>query len=113
MASVKGQMNCSKTFVFVALLMILTCSCSIGRVYMGSEIRYDPNGKINIGSTTKGEILEIFGPPDRIQKQCFPKGNSGVDYLLVSFLLTHRLRNRPTRHLSFQDLQNPFNNHSV
>jgi outer membrane protein assembly factor BamE (lipoprotein component of BamABCDE complex) len=36
---------------------------------MGSEIRYDPNEKIKIGSTTKGEILGIFGPPDRIQKQ--------------------------------------------
>jgi outer membrane protein assembly factor BamE (lipoprotein component of BamABCDE complex) len=69
MASVKGQMNCNKAFVFIALLMILTCSCSIGRVYMGSEIRYDPNEKIKIGSTTKGEILEIFGPPIRIQKQ--------------------------------------------
>jgi len=62
-------MNCNKTFVFIALFLILTCSCSIGRVYMGSEIRYDPHEKIKIGSTTKGEILEIFGPPDRIQKQ--------------------------------------------
>jgi outer membrane protein assembly factor BamE (lipoprotein component of BamABCDE complex) len=69
MASVKGQMICNKTFVLIALLTILTCSCSIGRVYMGSEIRDDPTDKIKIGSTTKGEILEIFGPPDRIQKQ--------------------------------------------
>src|SRR3989304_4527046 len=69
MASGEGQMNCSKTVIFIALLMILTCGCSIGRVYMGSEIRYDPNEKIKIGFTTKGEILEIFGPPDRIQKQ--------------------------------------------
>jgi outer membrane protein assembly factor BamE (lipoprotein component of BamABCDE complex) len=51
------------------LLMVVTCSCSIGRVYMGSEIKYDPNEKIKIGSTTKGDILSIFGPPDRIQKQ--------------------------------------------
>jgi outer membrane protein assembly factor BamE (lipoprotein component of BamABCDE complex) len=49
--------------------MILTWGCSIGRIYMGSEIRDDPNGKIRIGSTTKGEILEIFGPPARIQRQ--------------------------------------------
>jgi len=69
MASVKGQMICNKTFVLIALLTILTCSCSIGRVYMGSEIRDDPTDKIKIGSTAKGEILEIFGPPDRIQKQ--------------------------------------------
>ena len=69
MASGKEQMNYSKTLILITLLMVLTCSCSIGRVYMGSEIRYDPNEKIKIGSTTKGEILEIFGPPDRIQKQ--------------------------------------------
>ena len=69
MASVKEQMNYSRTLILITLLMVLTCSCSIGRVYMGSEIRYDPNEKIKIGSTTKGEILEIFGPPDRIQKQ--------------------------------------------
>ena len=36
---------------------------------MGSEIRGDPKEKIKIGLTTKGEILETFGPPDRIQKQ--------------------------------------------
>jgi outer membrane protein assembly factor BamE (lipoprotein component of BamABCDE complex) len=36
---------------------------------MGSEIRDDPDQKIRIGSTTKSEILEIFGPPDRIQMQ--------------------------------------------
>jgi outer membrane protein assembly factor BamE (lipoprotein component of BamABCDE complex) len=36
---------------------------------MGSEIRYDPKEKIEIGSTTKSEILESFGPPDKIQKQ--------------------------------------------
>jgi len=65
-------MNYSRPFILIALialLMVLTCSCSIGRVYMGSEIRYDPNEKIKIGSTTKGEILGLFGPPDRIQKQ--------------------------------------------
>jgi outer membrane protein assembly factor BamE (lipoprotein component of BamABCDE complex) len=36
---------------------------------MGSEIRTDPKEKIKIGSTTKGEILETFGPPERIQTQ--------------------------------------------
>jgi len=69
MVSIKGQMNCSKTLILMVLLMILTCSCTIGRVYMGSEIRYDPKEKIKIGSTTKSEILETFGPPDNIQKQ--------------------------------------------
>lgn len=69
MAFIKGLMNCNRTFVLIPLLMTLTCGCSIGRIYKGSEIRCDPNEKIKIGSTTKGEILEIFGPPLRIQKQ--------------------------------------------
>jgi len=62
-------MNCNKTFVLIPLLMTLTCGCTVGRIYKGSEIRYDPHEKIRIGSTTKGEILETFGPPVRIQKQ--------------------------------------------
>jgi outer membrane protein assembly factor BamE (lipoprotein component of BamABCDE complex) len=69
MVSIKGLMNCNKTFILILLLMTLTCGCTVGRIYKGSEIRYDPNEKIRIGSTTKGEILEIFGPPVRIQKQ--------------------------------------------
>ena len=69
MASAKEQMNSSKIFILVALLMNLICSCTIGRIYMGSEIRNDPKEKIKIGSTTKSEILEAFGPPERIQMQ--------------------------------------------
>ena len=69
MAFIKELTNSNKTFVLIALLMTLTCGCSIGRIYMGSEIRHDPPEKIKIGSTTKGEILENFGPPVRIQKQ--------------------------------------------
>ena len=69
MAFSKGQMNYGKMLITTALLMVLMCSCSIARVYVGSEVRDDPKEKIKIGSTSKGEILEIFGPPDRIQKQ--------------------------------------------
>lgn len=69
MAFAKGQMNSSKIFILVALLMNLVCSCTIGRIYMGSEIRNDPKEKIKIGTTTKAEILETFGPPERIQMQ--------------------------------------------
>ena len=69
MASAKGQMNYSKIFILVALLINLVCGCTIGRIYMGSELRNDPKEKIKIGSTTKAEILETFGPPERIQMQ--------------------------------------------
>ena len=69
MASVKEQKNCGRISVLIALLTILLCGCTIGRVYMGSEIKHDPNQVIKIGSTTKGEVLQIFGPPDKVQKQ--------------------------------------------
>lgn len=68
MGSIKERMSYSKAFILLSLLIFLW-GCSIGRVYIGSEIRDDPKEKIKTGSTTKSEILETFGPPDRIQKQ--------------------------------------------
>ncbi|MDI7261118.1 MAG: hypothetical protein QME90_14515 [Thermodesulfobacteriota bacterium] len=69
MGSIKEQKNFVKILFLLSSLAILLWGCSIGRVYIGSEIKHDPKEKVRIGSTTKGEILEIFGPPDRIQKQ--------------------------------------------
>ena len=68
MGSIKERMSYAKAFILLSLLIFLW-GCSIGRVYIGSEIRHDPKEKIKTGSTTKSEILEAFGPPDRIQKQ--------------------------------------------
>lgn len=51
------------------LLIIALCSCTIGRVYRGSEIREDPKKQIVPGITTKADILRIFGPPDWVQTQ--------------------------------------------
>lgn len=68
MDSTKGRMNYGRILILLSLLTLLW-GCSIGRVYIGSEIRNDPKEKIKAGFTTKGEILEVFGPPDRIQKQ--------------------------------------------
>src|SRR4030042_3781476 len=68
MDSTKERMSYAKAFILLSLLLLLW-GCSIGRVYVGSEIRHDPKEKIKTGSTTKSEILEAFGPPDRIQKQ--------------------------------------------
>ena len=53
----------------MALLIMLTGGCIIGRVYIGSELRDDPKEKIQNGVTTKSDILEIFGPPDRVTHQ--------------------------------------------
>jgi len=69
MGSTKERMNCVRTFVSIALFMILTWGCTIGRVYLGSEIRSDPAEKVQVGHTTKSDILSIFGPPDRVTHQ--------------------------------------------
>jgi outer membrane protein assembly factor BamE (lipoprotein component of BamABCDE complex) len=70
MVSIKGQMSCSRILIlFTVLLMILAGGCTIGRVYIGSEIKHDPKEKIQNGVTTKSQILEIFGPPDLVQRQ--------------------------------------------
>jgi outer membrane protein assembly factor BamE (lipoprotein component of BamABCDE complex) len=62
-------MSCGRAFGSIALLMILTWGCTIGRVYIGSDIRNDPKEKIQLGLTTKSDILSIFGPPDRVTHQ--------------------------------------------
>jgi outer membrane protein assembly factor BamE (lipoprotein component of BamABCDE complex) len=69
MGFTKGRMSCVRTLALIALLMILTWGCTIGRVYIGSELRSDPKEKIQLGLTTKSDILSIFGPPDRITHQ--------------------------------------------
>jgi len=69
MVSIRERKSCSKAFLLSILLAALTYGCSIGRVYIGSEIRHDPKEKIHIGSTSKSDILDIYGPPVRVQRQ--------------------------------------------
>jgi outer membrane protein assembly factor BamE (lipoprotein component of BamABCDE complex) len=69
MGSTKEQMSCVRIFSSIALLMVFAWGCSIGRIYIGSEIRSDPKEKIQLGLTTKSDILSIFGPPERITSQ--------------------------------------------
>jgi len=69
MASIGERRSYSRILVLTCLLILTVCSCSIGRVYRGSEIRADPKERIVVGITTKAETLRVFGPPDWIQKQ--------------------------------------------
>lgn len=69
MDSTRERMNCVRPFASIALFMIFTWGCTIGRVYIGSEIRNDPKERIQAGHTTKSDILSIFGPPDRVTHQ--------------------------------------------
>jgi outer membrane protein assembly factor BamE (lipoprotein component of BamABCDE complex) len=69
MASIGERRSYSRILALTCLLILTVCSCSIGRVYRGSEIRADPKERIVVGITTKAETLRVFGPPDWIQKQ--------------------------------------------
>jgi len=56
----------------LALLLCLTLigpACTIGRRYVGSEIREDPFENIVVDRSTRGDVLRHFGPPDRILRQ--------------------------------------------
>ena len=69
MGSEGERRSYSRILALTALFIITVCSCRIGRLYIGSEIKDDPRERVVIGATTKSEILKIFGPPYRVQKQ--------------------------------------------
>lgn len=69
MASIRERKSCSRILILSILLTSLSWGCTIGRVYVGSEIAEDPHRKMMTGSTSKSEILKIFGPPDAVQRQ--------------------------------------------
>lgn len=54
-------------------LLLLLAGCSMTRVYIGSPIRDDPAQRVKPGVTDRGEVLLVFGAPDRILRH--PKGD--------------------------------------
>ena len=62
MGSEGERKSYSRILALTVLLIITVCSCRIGRIYVGSEIRDDPRERIVNGTTRKSEILKIFGP---------------------------------------------------
>jgi hypothetical protein len=53
----------------LALVLLLGSACTIGRTYLGAEIREEPAERIQVGRTSRAEVLQIFGPPDRILRR--------------------------------------------
>jgi len=54
----------------LAVLLSLACgACTIGRDYVGNELRAKPDETLHIGVTTLAEALETFGAPDQIQRR--------------------------------------------
>jgi len=50
-----------------AAAVILLGGCTIERKYIGPEVRIEPEKVLVIGTTTKGEVLDLCGPPDEIR----------------------------------------------
>jgi outer membrane protein assembly factor BamE (lipoprotein component of BamABCDE complex) len=53
----------------IALAVALASACTIQRAYLGNQFGEVPEGSAVVGQTTKGEILQLLGPPDRILRQ--------------------------------------------
>lgn len=58
--------------ILTALVLVaglqLASGCTITRLYGGAQLRGDP-AQIVKGESTRGEILELLGPPDSIEHQ--------------------------------------------
>ena len=53
----------------LAAILALACgACTIGRDYVGNELRSDP-AALRPGQTTIAQALEMFGAPERIQRR--------------------------------------------
>jgi hypothetical protein len=59
-------MSCTRSIVAA---LLLSAACTIQRDYVGNEFKDLPEGSVVVGQTTKREILEQMGPPDRILRQ--------------------------------------------
>lgn len=53
----------------LALAGGLTGCLAIERTYVGSAVQADPHQAVEIGTSTKPQVLSTFGPPDRILRQ--------------------------------------------
>jgi hypothetical protein len=72
-------------FALLALALGLG-ACTIGRDYVGSELRANPSEVLVPGETSLADVLGIFGSPDKIQRRKdgeiliyrFVRGNESV-----------------------------------
>lgn len=78
-------MRPSITIVLLALALGLG-ACTIGRDYVGNELRANPFDVLVPGETHMADVLETFGAPDKIQRRKdgeiliyrFARGNESV-----------------------------------
>jgi hypothetical protein len=59
-------MSCTRSLVAA---LVLATACTIQRDYIGNPFVELPEGSVVYGQTTKREVLELMGPPDRILRQ--------------------------------------------
>ncbi len=64
----RGFLRSSRLWLLGVVVPVALTGCAIVKVYRGAAIRTDP-ANIVVGETTVGEVLSLFGPPSRIQRQ--------------------------------------------
>jgi len=69
MAFTRARPSCGSLLALTILLTPLTGGCVLGRLYVGSELRDDFPAQIAVGTTTKSDILRLYGPPDTVRRQ--------------------------------------------
>jgi outer membrane protein assembly factor BamE (lipoprotein component of BamABCDE complex) len=55
--------------VIVCVLILFSACTTMRKTYVGHPVEIDPDDVITRGSTNKGEVLGILGPPTRILRQ--------------------------------------------
>ncbi len=79
-------MRPSATLLLVLSLSLSLGACTIGRDYVGNELRANPYEVLVPGKTHLADVLETFGAPDKIQRRKdgdvlvyrFVRGNESV-----------------------------------
>jgi hypothetical protein len=61
-------MSCARALASLAVLM-LASGCIIVRTYVGNELPAISDGQLIPGVTTKADVLQDLGPPDRLVRQ--------------------------------------------
>jgi hypothetical protein len=59
-------MNVRRSFLLLLAAGLLVQGCAFSRGTLGEEIRSEAVAKITRGSTTKAEVLDLLGAPDRL-----------------------------------------------
>jgi hypothetical protein len=65
----RGRQAPRAAVALLALVATALTACQVVNVYVGTPVAIDPATVITIGETTTGQVLQIFGAPDEIDRR--------------------------------------------